>query len=97
MFAGVIDCRPWGASGLTSALWLDVPSRLVHIADLTLTQPGVLFAPLIEPGTPVGGDHLPHVIDYGGRLYLEDGHHRVMRAALLGELHVEARVLCVSA
>jgi hypothetical protein len=36
------------------------------------------------------------VIDWQGRLYLEDGHHRTTRAALNGEHTIEARVLTIS-
>lgn len=94
--SGVItreDGDPWGKTGMTSAKWRNVPSQTVFIADLTATQPGVLFAGLIEDREPEGGDPYPHVVKWGGRLYLEDGHHRVMRAALRGDFTVTVRVI----
>jgi hypothetical protein len=99
MFAGIIsrdDGCPWGETGMSTAKWLHIPTRTVRIADLTATQPGVLLHALTDQhDTTVGGDPHPHVIDWNGALYLEDGHHRVVRAAIHGATHVEARVLRV--
>ncbi|MBI4900901.1 MAG: type II toxin-antitoxin system VapB family antitoxin [Actinobacteria bacterium] len=94
-FAGVISrdqgC-PWGTTGLSTATWADVPVVPVTVATLTATQPGVLIAALIEAGVPVGGDEYPHVVIWQGRAYLEDGHHRVMRALIAGQRSIDARV-----
>lgn len=99
MFRSVISrdggC-PWGSSGLSSATWRDVPAVDVKIADLVATQPGVLFEALAADAAPVGGDPLPHVIEWRGERYLEDGHHRVVRAALRGAESVLARLLLVA-
>ena len=97
MFAGIISrdngC-PWGETGMSTAKWQHIPTRRVRIADLTATQPGVLLHALTDDApTPVGGDPVPHVIAWDGRLYLEDGHHRVVRARLNGRTTIEARVL----
>lgn len=97
MFAGVIsrdDGEPWPATGMTSARWLTVPTRCVPIADLVATQPGIYFHGL-DASEHVGGDEFPHVIEYRRTLYLEDGHHRAVKAALAGERVVTARVLQV--
>lgn len=96
MFKAVISRdhgEPWGSTGMSSAKWKHIGARPVLIADLIATQPGVHFAPLIEHRTPVGGDELPHVIAWRGGLYLEDGHHRAIRAALAGRKTIMARVL----
>lgn len=94
MFAGIVsrdNGEPWPAQGMTSAKWRDVPVDVVYIASLYATQPGVLFHALGDDAPPpVGGDPLPHVIDWQGLLYLEDGHSRVVRAALRGN-----RLVCV--
>lgn len=85
---------PWGTSGKTSATWLDVPVVSVPVNTLIATQDGIFFQPLIGPvDVPVGGDVYPHVIVWGGENYLEDGHHRVVRAMLTGLETIEARVL----
>jgi hypothetical protein len=95
MFRGVAATRDWPATGMSSQLWLTLPAATVVISELVLTQPGVLFRALIEPGIPVGGDPLPHVIRWQGRMYLEDGHHRITRALIDGHQTIEARVLTV--
>lgn len=77
----------------------EVPVRSVRIRDLVATQPGVLLGALAENyqrgdrGYEI--DPHPHVIEWEGRLYLEDGHHRAIRALLRGHTHLEARVLQV--
>lgn len=99
-FRGIIsrdEGEPWGPTGMTSARWLEVPITTVRIADLVATQPGLLLHALVEGSSvPVGGDALPHVIQWRSVLYLEDGHHRAIRALLDGHETMAARVLQVS-
>lgn len=86
--------RPWPTCGMTSALWLEKPVREFSMQELVVTQPGVYFAALFgDPPTPVGGDPLPHVVIYQGTCYLEDGHHRLVRALISGRKTLEARYL----
>lgn len=80
---------------MTSQSWLEVPTEVVRIRDLVATQDGVYFAPLLQDVEPLFGDPFPHVIRWRGVLYLEDGHHRVVKAALRGAVDVTARVLDV--
>ena len=86
---------PWGKTGMTSKKWLKVKTVNVKISDLIATQPGVLLHALSLDWreTPVGGDKYPHVISWRGELYLEDGHHRVIRSLLKGKRKVKVRVL----
>jgi hypothetical protein len=98
MFAGIIsrdNGAPWGTTGLTSHTWLDMPVQQFSIRDLILTQPGVYFHALTEQAAPVGGDPYPHVVLWEGKAYLEDGHHRVMRALIAGRKTIGARVMKV--
>jgi hypothetical protein len=98
MFAGIISrdhgC-PWPDTGMTSTQWLTVPASEVTIAELTATQPGLLLQALTGEPNPIGGDPTPHVIQWDGNLYLEDGHHRAARAALAGHTSITARVLVI--
>ena len=100
MFKAIIsrdNGEPWGPTGMSSSKWLRQPVQTFRIADLIATQPGILLHALTEGITPVGTDHYPHVIHWQGNAYLEDGHHRVVRAAINGERTVVARVLEVEA
>jgi hypothetical protein len=102
MFKAIIsrdNGEPWGSTGMTTTRWkTEIVPELVEIRELIATQPGLLLAALATgwDKTPIGGDPIPHVIAYDGNLYLEDGHHRVARAALRGMTHVPARVLVVN-
>lgn len=81
-FAGIIDHRPYPPTGLTTKRWAgEVPPRDVNFADVFLTQPGVRVGPLFGVTDRVS-DSYPHVVYWRGFLYLEDGHHRVVRAAM---------------
>lgn len=80
---------------MSSALWLSVPVTSIRICELTATQPGIYFSPLIRPTDPVGADPYPHVICWRGAHYLEDGHHRTVRAVLNGQEFIEVRQLFV--
>lgn len=96
MFAGVVSRdggEPWPDQGMTSELWWRQPVGEFMIDELVATQPGILFAALNEGTVPYGGDPLPHVVRWQGVSYLEDGHHRVVRAALAGQRTVVARYL----
>lgn len=89
---------PWGETGMNSRKWLEIAPVDVRIENLIATQPGVLLHALsddyAEP--PVGGDTFPHVVYWRGEMYLEDGHHRVMRLLLNGNRKVWVRILYVS-
>lgn len=97
MFKAIIsrdNGEPWGSSGMTTQRWIDeVPGALVHIPNLIATQPGVYLSAIMEPTSSPTLDPLPHVILWEGELYLEDGHHRVVRAMFQGERYIIARVL----
>lgn len=92
--------EPWGPTGMSSYKWLSVPAREVVIRELIATQPGLYLRALMDPENakrlPVGGDPLPHVIEWRGELYLEDGHHRAMQAQLRGQRTMFARVLTIA-
>lgn len=86
----------WSTEGMTTARWMnEVPVYQVEIADLIATQPGVLLHALVEDFNEQSMDQYPHVVGIGGSLYLEDGHHRVMRCLLRGITALPARILYV--
>lgn len=93
-FKGFHPERIYPPTGLTSARWRsEVDPMPVYLCDLWLTQTGVRIAPLfgVTDG-PASADIFPHVVAWAGELYLEDGHHRVVREALAGTRVMRMRV-----
>lgn len=81
-FKGIVEERPYPPTGLTTALWAArVRPIEIAFADLWLTQKHVRVKPLFGI-TDRDSDAFPHVVFWRGEFYLEDGHHRVTRAAL---------------
>jgi hypothetical protein len=91
-FKGIVDERPYPPTNLSTQTWpkhsivLDVP-----VKNLFLTQKGVWIEALFRSGSH-SGDDTPHVVLWRGNYYLEDGHHRVVSAALAGHKTIYARV-----
>jgi hypothetical protein len=85
---------PWGTSGLTSATWRNVPVVELPIEELVATQPGILLHAISDNHrSSVGGDPYPHVIHWKGTYYLEDGHHRTVKARMNGQKTIHVRLL----
>lgn len=85
--------RPWPETGLTTERWMnEVNPRRIAIEDVILVQDQLDLEALVKANGTVGGDPFPHVIAWGGLLWLEDGHHRVVRDAIMGATHFEGRL-----
>ena len=93
-FKRILTDRPYPPTGLTTTRWKsEVDTMPVYLADLILTQNGVRIAPLWGIADEhANADPIPHVVAYKGELYLEDGHHRVVREALAGTRVMRMRV-----
>ncbi len=93
----VREGRPYPPTGLTSARWLFVPPQLVSWKNVTTTQRHVDIETILglKPRTMVAKDPHPHIVEYRGVLYLEDGHNRMVRDLLAGRTSTLARIyLC---
>ncbi len=84
--------RPYPAHGLTSAAWATVPPRQVRLDDLVTTKDTLQLAALLDEDSTFYGDLFAHVVYWRGELYLEDGLHRALRAALQQRNVLHARV-----
>lgn len=88
--------RPWPPTGLTTAAWAWVEPEVVALVHLTLTQAQVCVKTLLEIAAgvhePHTGDEYPNVVRWDGRLYVEDGHHRILYAWLSGSRYTMARI-----
>lgn len=94
IFKAVGDTRPYPDHGLvTPADWSGVAPRQVRLDRLITTKTTLDLATLLDADSTFYGDLFPHVVRWGGELYLEDGLHRALRTALHHRTVLHARVL----
>jgi Arc/MetJ family transcription regulator len=92
IFKRVGDGRPYPDHGLTQRDWAALPPQQVRLDDLVTTKDQLDLATLLDEDSTFFGDLFAHVIAWRGDLYLEDGLHRALRAALHQRLVLHARV-----
>ncbi|WP_163571870.1 type II toxin-antitoxin system VapB family antitoxin [Fodinicola feengrottensis] len=95
IFKAVSEGRPYAEHGLTARQWADIPPRPVRLDQLVTTKRELALDRLLAEDSTFYGDLFPHVVDFQGVLYLEDGLHRALRAALQQRTSIHARVLAV--
>ncbi|GAA4623288.1 MULTISPECIES: type II toxin-antitoxin system VapB family antitoxin [Cellulomonas] len=96
IFKAVGDGRPYPDHGLvTPAQWATVPPRQVRLDELVTTKVTLHLDALLAEDSTFYGDLFAHVVEHKGVLYLEDGLHRAVRAALHQRALLHARVLVV--
>lgn len=94
IFKAVGEGRPYPDHGLTTPKqWAQVPPRQVRLTDLVTTKRTLDLDALLAEDSTFYGDLFAHVVEWQGRLYLEDGLHRAVRAALQQRPVLHARVL----
>ena len=92
IFRSVADGRPYPDHGLGLREWADIPPRPVRLADLVTTKRELALDRLLAEDSTFYGDLFPHVVEYQNTLYLEDGLHRAVRAALQQRTSIHVRV-----
>lgn len=97
IFLRVGDSRPYPEHGLSARDWAAVPPRQVRLADLITTRRALDLETLLASDATIFGDLFCHVVRWNDELYLEDGMHRAVRAALQQRQVIHARVLDVDA
>ena len=85
--------RPYPDHGLTSRTWADLPPRQVRLDELVTTKDTLQLDALLDEDSTFYGDLFPHAVQWEGDLYLEDGLHRALRAALQQRNSLHVRVL----
>ena len=75
------------------AKWLALPPTSVPLNELITTKRTLELDTLLEEDSTFYGDLFAHVVQYEGELYLEDGLHRAVRAALQQRETLHARIL----
>jgi Arc/MetJ family transcription regulator len=94
IFKKVGEGRPYPEHGKESPRdWADVPPRLVRLDELVTTKRNLDLHLLLSEDSTFYGDLFAHVVEWQGTLYLEDGLHRALRAALQQRPTLHARVL----
>lgn len=94
IFKAVGDTKPYPEHTYASTRdWAKVPPRQVRLADLTTTKRTLDLEALLAEDSTFYGDLFAHVVSYRGEMYLEDGLHRALRAALHQRHVLHARVL----
>ena len=96
IFKAVGEHRPYPDHGLKEPKdWSHLPPRMVRLDELTTTKSTLDLGLLLSPDSTFYGDIFCHVVQYDGELYLEDGLHRALRAALAQRPFVHGRVLAL--
>ena len=93
IFKDVRDGRPYPDHGLTPRDWAQIPPQQVRLEELVTTKKVLELDRLLSADSTFFGDLFPHAVYWAGELYLEDGLHRALRAALQQRTVLHVRVL----
>lgn len=94
IFKAVGEGRPYPDHGLVSSKdWRVVSPRVVRLDELVTIKRTLDLDALLSEDSTFYGDIFAHVVSWQGDLYLEDGLHRALRAALQQRPVLHARVL----
>lgn len=96
IFKRVGDSRPYPDHGYVQKQWAAIAPHQVRLDELVTTKRTLDLEALLEEDSTFYGDLFAHVVSWRGDLYLEDGLHRALRAALQQRQTMHARVLELS-
>jgi len=92
IFRRVAEGRPYPEHGLSAGQWAEIAPSQVRLDDLTTTKTQLDLEHLLDDDSTFFGDLFAHVVSFEGELFLEDGLHRALRAALQQRNMLHARV-----
>ena len=92
IFKGVRDGRPYPEHGLSHRQWAQIPPRQIRLDELVTTTTVLALDRLLSEDSTFYGDLFPHAVRWKGIVYLEDGLHRAVRAALRNRTVLHARL-----
>lgn len=95
IFKRVNAGRPYPDHGLTQSGWAEIAPSQVRLDDLVATKTQLDLDHLLDEDSTYFGDLFAHVVKWNGELFLEDGLHRAVRAALQQRNMVHARVYTI--
>ena len=93
IFKEVREGRPYPDHGFSARDWARIPPHQVRLDTLITTKRQLGLDTLLADDSTFYGDLFPHAVQWKGELYLEDGLHRCLRAALQQRTAVHVRVL----
>jgi len=96
VFRGVLDARPYPMPDVTSREWGQIPPRQVLLADLITVKAELRLDVLLAEDSTFYGDMFGHVVQWHGELYLDDGLHRALQAALQQRSSMHVRIARLS-
>jgi Arc/MetJ family transcription regulator len=97
IFKAVRDGRPYPDHGMSTRDWATIPPRQIRMDTLITTKRELALDALLADDSTFYGDLFPHAVQWQGELYLEDGLHRALRAALQQRNVIHVRVLDLDA
>lgn len=97
IFKDVRHGRPYPDHGLSTKDWAGIPPQQVRLEDLVTTKMALELDRLLSEDSTFFGDLFPHAVHWSGELFLEDGLHRALRAALQQRTVLHVRVLDLDA
>ncbi len=92
IFRRVAEGRPYPEHGFSAGQWAEIAPSQVRLDDLTTTKTQLDLEHLLDDDSTFFGDLFAHVVSFEGELFLEDGLHRALRAALQQRNMLHARV-----
>ena len=92
IFKGVRDGKPYPEHGLSYRDWSQIPPQQIRLDELVTTTTVLALDRLLSEDSTFYGDLFPHAVKWKGIIYLEDGLHRAVRAALRNRTVLHARV-----
>jgi Arc/MetJ family transcription regulator len=93
IFKDIRQGRPYPEHGLSTKDWAQIPPQQVNLAELVTTATVVELDRLLSEDPTLPGDLFPHAVRWCGELFLEDGLHRALRAALHQRTALPVRIL----
>lgn len=93
IFKRVGDGKPYPEHDTAQRDWAQLPPRPVRLDQLVTTKRTLDLDTLLAEDSTYYGDLFAHVVEWREELYLEDGLHRALRAALHQRMVLHARVL----
>ena len=97
IFKDVREGRPYPDHGLSMRDWARIPPRQIRMDELITTKRELRLDALLDEDSTFYGDLFGHAVLWEGQIYLEDGLHRALRAALQQRTVIHVRILNLDA